>query len=95
MKALTIDTDRRLVLSGATPCECHAVREDTPGRYELAKVIPAPAKPEPKSSPLDALLSSAELNWNHTEYGIAWACWTMIFARLGPLGMSALSHAVL
>ena len=61
MKVLTIDTKRRLVLPGAEPGECYAVKESAPGRYELAKVIPAPAKPKLKASQLDVLLSRAAL----------------------------------
>lgn len=67
MKIQTIDTKRRLVLPGATPGECYAVRESEPGHYELAKVIPAPKKPKPKPAEIDALLVSAaltpEMNW--------------------------------
>ncbi len=60
MKIQTLDTKRRLVLPGAKPGECYAVRETAPGRYELAKVIPAP-KSKPTSEELDALLVSAAL----------------------------------
>ena len=60
MKFQTIDTKRRLVLPGASPGECYAVRESSPGHYELAKVIPAP-KPKPIPEELDALLVSAAL----------------------------------
>lgn len=67
MKVQTIDTKRRLVLPGAKPGECYAVREAGPGHYELAKVIPAPAKTKPKRAEIDALLASAaltpEMNW--------------------------------
>jgi len=67
MKVQTIDTKRRLVLPGAKPGECYAVREAGPGHYELAKVIPAPKKTKPKPSEIDALLASAALtprmNW--------------------------------
>ncbi len=60
MKIQTIDSKRRLVLPGASPGECYAVREASPGHYELAKVIPAP-KPKPSPVELDALLISAAL----------------------------------
>lgn len=67
VKVQTIDTKRRLVLPGAKPGECHAVREAGPGHYELAKVIPAPKKNKLKPSEIDALLASAALtprmNW--------------------------------
>ncbi len=67
MKVQTIDTKRRLVLPGAKPGECYAVREAGPGHYELAKVIPAPKKPKPKPAEIDGLLASAALtpkmNW--------------------------------
>lgn len=67
MKVQIIDTKRRLVLPGAQPGECYAVREAGPGHYELAKVIPAPKKPKPKHAEIDALLASAALtpkmNW--------------------------------
>ena len=61
MKVLTIDAKRRLVLPGAEPGECYAVREAGPGHYELAKVIPAPKKPKPKRTDIDALLATAAL----------------------------------
>lgn len=61
MKVLTIDTKRRLVLPGATPGECYAVRESAPGHYELAKVIPAPKKRKPTPAEVDALLASFPL----------------------------------
>jgi hypothetical protein len=61
MKVQTIDTKRRVVLPGAKPGECYAVREASPGHYELAKVIPAPKKPKPKRAEVDALLASAAL----------------------------------
>ena len=68
MKVQTIDTKRRLVLPGAKPGECYAVRETGPGHYELAKVIPAPQRPKPRPAELDALLASAALtpamNWD-------------------------------
>ncbi|MGL4401031.1 MAG: hypothetical protein ACRCXD_14270 [Luteolibacter sp.] len=67
MKVQTIDTKRRLVLPGATPGECYAVREAGPGLYELAKVIPAAKKPKPKRAQIESLLTSAALtpkmNW--------------------------------
>jgi hypothetical protein len=67
MKVQTIDTKRRLVLPGAKPGECYAVREAGPGHYELAKVIPAPKKTKPKRAEIDALLVAAALtpkmNW--------------------------------
>jgi len=60
MKVATIDSKRRLVLPGAQPGEAYAVREASPGHYELAKVIPAPL-PKPTAEELDALLASAPL----------------------------------
>ena len=60
MKIATIDTKRRLVLPGAKPGECYAVREAAPGHYELAKVLPAP-QPKPTAKELDALRASAPL----------------------------------
>lgn len=60
MRIQTIDTKRRLVLPGAKPGECYAVRESAPGHYQLAKVVPAP-KPKPSPEELDALLVSAAL----------------------------------
>lgn len=60
MKVQTIDTKRRLVLPGAKPGECYAVREARPGHYELAIVIPA-SRPKPTPEELDALLASAAL----------------------------------
>jgi hypothetical protein len=60
VKILTIDTKRRLVLPGAKPGECYAVRESAPGHYELAKVIPA-SKRKPSPEDLDSLLVSAAL----------------------------------
>ena len=60
MKTTTVDAKRRLVLPGAQPGETYAVREASPGHYELAKVIPAPrSRPTPEE--LDALLTSAAL----------------------------------
>lgn len=67
MKVQTIDTKRRLVLPGAKPGECYAVKESGPGHYELAMVIPAPKKTKPKRAEIDALLVSAgltpKMNW--------------------------------
>jgi len=60
MKVATVDAKRRLVLPGAQPGETYAVREASPGHYELAKVIPAPL-PKPTAEELDALLASAPL----------------------------------
>lgn len=61
MKVQTIDAKRRLVLSGAKPGECYAVREIEAGRYELVQVIPAPARKKPTEAQLDALLSTSPL----------------------------------
>lgn len=67
MKVQTIDTKRRLVLPGAKPGECYAVKESGLGHYELAKVIPAPKKTKPKRAEIDALFISAgltpKMNW--------------------------------
>ena len=67
VKVQTIDTKRRLVLPGATPGECYAVKEAGPGHYELAKVIPASKKPKPKRAEIESLLTSSALtpkmNW--------------------------------
>lgn len=60
MKITTIDTKRRLVLPGAQPGETYAVRESSPGHYELSKVIPAP-RPKPTAEELEAILASANL----------------------------------
>ncbi len=60
MKVAIVDTKRRLVLPGAQPGEAYSVREDSPGHYELAKVIPA-SRPKPSSKKLDSLLVSAAL----------------------------------
>lgn len=60
VKVQTIDAKRRLVLPGAKPGECYAVRESAPGHHELARVVPAP-KPRPTPEQLDALLVSAAL----------------------------------
>jgi hypothetical protein len=61
MKIQTIDAKRRLVLPGAKPGECYAVREAAPGHYELAMVIPAPGKPKADPGQIDALLAAAAL----------------------------------
>lgn len=61
MKVQTIDAKRRLVLTGARSGECYAVRETAAGRYELAIVIPAPARKKPTEAQLDALLSASAL----------------------------------
>ncbi len=61
MKIQTIDTKRRLVLPGALPGECYAVRVSSPGHYELAKVMPAPRQQVLGPAEIDALLASAAL----------------------------------
>jgi hypothetical protein len=61
MKVQTVDSKRRLVLPGAEPGECYAVKEAGPGHYELAKVIPTSKKPRPEAAEIDALLASAAL----------------------------------
>ncbi|MFN0126697.1 MAG: hypothetical protein ACKV19_08435 [Verrucomicrobiales bacterium] len=61
MKVQTIDAKRRLVLPGAQPGECYAVRGDGHGHYELTKVIPAPKAPKPNPAEIDALFASAAL----------------------------------
>ncbi len=61
VKVLTVDTKRRLVLPGAKPGECYAVRKSGPGHYELAMVIPASKMPKPKQAEIDALFASAAL----------------------------------
>jgi len=61
MKVQTIDTKRRLVLPGAQPGECYAVRMAGLGHYELTMVIPAPKLPKPRPAEIDALLVSAAL----------------------------------
>jgi hypothetical protein len=61
MKIQVVDSKRRLVLPGARPGESYAVRQTDDGRYELAKVIPAPARAKPTPEELDALLASAAL----------------------------------
>ena len=66
MKIQTVDSKKRLVLSGAQPGEAYAVRQTSSGHYELAKVVPA-RKPKPTAKELDALLDSSALtpkmNW--------------------------------
>lgn len=61
MKVATIDTKRRLVLPGAQPGESYTVTQIEDGRYELAKVIPAPRRTKPQPKELEALLTSAAL----------------------------------
>lgn len=60
MKIQTVDSKRRLVLTGAQPGEAYAVRQTAHGHYELAKVVPA-QKPKPTPEEFDALLVSAAL----------------------------------
>ncbi len=60
MKIQTVDSKRRLILTGAQPGEAYAVRQTTNGHYELAKVMPA-QKPKPSPEEFDALLMSAAL----------------------------------
>ena len=60
MEITTVDTKRRIVLTGATPGESYSVREVASGHYELAKVIPAP-RPKLTAEERDALLASAPL----------------------------------
>ena len=60
MKIQTVDSKKRLVLSGAQPGEAYAVRQTSSGHYELAKVIPA-RKPKPTPKELDTLLDSSAL----------------------------------
>lgn len=60
MKIQTVDSKRRLVLTGAQPGDAYAVRQTSKDHYELAKVIPAP-KPRPTPEEFDALLESAAL----------------------------------
>lgn len=60
MKIQTIDSKRRLVLSGAQPGEAYAVRQTASGHYELAKVVPT-QKNKPTAQELDAALASAAL----------------------------------
>jgi hypothetical protein len=60
MKTTTVDGKRRLVLPGSQPGETYAVREASPGHYELSKVIPAP-RPKPTAKQIEALLASAAL----------------------------------
>lgn len=66
MKVQTVDSKKRLVLSGAKPGEAYAVRQTGSGHYELAKVVPA-RRPKPTPKELDALLDSSALtpkmNW--------------------------------
>jgi hypothetical protein len=60
MKIQTVDSKRRLILTGAQPGDAYAVRQTASGHYELAKVIPA-QKPKPTPEEFDALLVSAAL----------------------------------
>jgi|GEM_PF-1594289 hypothetical protein len=61
MKVQTIDSKRRLVLTGAKPGESYAVHQTEQGHYELAKVIPAPRKNKPTPVELDKLLATSAL----------------------------------
>lgn len=60
MKIQTVDSKKRLVLSGAKPGEAYAVRQTSSGHYELAKVVPT-QKPKPTPEELDAMLDAAPL----------------------------------
>jgi len=60
MRIQTVDSKRRLVLSGAQPGEAYAVNQTVSGHYELAKVVPAD-KPKPTPQELDTVLNSAAL----------------------------------
>ena len=61
MKIQTIDSKRRLVLTGAEPGESYAVSQTERGHYELTKVIPAPRKNKPTPVELDKLLATSAL----------------------------------
>jgi hypothetical protein len=61
MKVLTIDTKRWLVLPGAQPGECYAVRVARLGHYELTKVLPVSRTPRPRPAEIEALFISAAL----------------------------------
>jgi len=61
MKVQTVDGKRRLVLPGAQPGECYAVRVVGSGHYELTQVIPAPRAPKPSPAEIDALFAAAAL----------------------------------
>lgn len=67
MKILTVDAKRRLILPGASPGECYAVREAGTGHYELAKVVPAAKTPKPTPAEVDALLASFPLTPSMTS----------------------------
>jgi len=60
MKIQTVDSKRRLVLSGAKPGEAYAVRQTANGHYELSQVLPT-QKTQPAPEEFDALLRSAAL----------------------------------
>jgi hypothetical protein len=60
MKIQTIDSKKRLVLSGAKPGEAYAVSQTGSGHYELTKVVPS-QKPKPTPAELDAMLDAAPL----------------------------------
>ncbi len=61
MKVQTVDSKRRLVLTGAEPGESYAVSQTERGHYTLTKVIPAPRKNKPTSAELKKLLSTSAL----------------------------------
>lgn len=61
MKVQSVDSKRRLVLTGAQPGEAYAVRQTEVGHYELSKVIPAPRKKKPSPQQLDNLLATSGL----------------------------------
>ena len=60
MKIQTVDSRKRLVLSGSTPGEAYAVRQTGDGYYELSRVVPT-RKPQSTPEALDALLASSAL----------------------------------
>jgi len=61
MKVQTVDSKRRLVLTGAEPGESYAISQIERGHYKLTKVIPAPRKNKPTEVELDKLLSTSAL----------------------------------
>jgi hypothetical protein len=61
VKIATIDSKRRLVLPGSQPGEAYAVWQDTAGKYELTKVVPAPRGEKPTPRQIDVLMKSAAL----------------------------------
>jgi hypothetical protein len=67
LRAMITSPAGRPATPGAKPGECYSVKKTGPGHFELAKVIPAARKPNPKPAEIDTVLVSAALtpkmNW--------------------------------